>query len=250
MSEWAVVIENLRYQYGQGPPALQGISLRVRAGECIAVIGPNGAGKSTLLLHLNGLLRGEGRVVVNGWEVTRGNLSHVRRSVGLVFQDPDDQLFLPTCLEDVAFGPLNEGLSWREALERAREALSSVGMLEAADRPPHQLSVGQRKRVALATVLAMRPAILAFDEPSAGLDPAARRQFIRLIRTLPQTRLIATHDLAMVEELCERAILLDSGRLIADAPTANLLANKELLFQYRLEPPGYREVEERLPQDG
>ena len=240
MSGPAVVIEDLTFRYPDGTIALDGICLQVQKGECVAIIGPNGAGKSTLLLHLNGILRGQGRILVEGMELNRGTLMAIRRTVGLVFQDPDDQLFLPTCLEDVAFGPLNEGLSWDEALARAREALDAVGMAHAADRSPHQLSMGQRKRVALATVLAMRPSILAFDEPSAGLDPAARRQLMRLIRILPQTRILATHDLAMVEEICSRTVILNAGRVTAVGPTDRILADTDLLLRYHLEPPGYR----------
>jgi cobalt/nickel transport system ATP-binding protein len=235
-----LLIEHLTYRYRESVLALDDVCLSIPAGECVAVIGPNGAGKSTLLLHLNGLLRGGGRVSVDGIELRRDTLASIRRLVGLVFQDPDDQLFLPTCLEDVAFGPLNEGSTWQEAEQRAMEALAAVGMDQHAGRPPHQLSIGQRKRVALATVLSMRPSLIAFDEPSAGLDPAARRQFIAIVCGLPQTRIIATHDLALAEETCARTVLMDDGRVIADGPTATILSDTPLLLQHRLEPPGYR----------
>lgn len=236
----SLLVEGLSFRYAGGAEALHDVSISIQAGECVALLGPNGAGKSTLLLHLNGLLRGSGRVVVGGVELEPGTVSAVRRQVGLVFQDPDDQLFLPTCLEDVAFGPLNEGLAWPEAEQRAMQALEAVGMSEHANRPPHQLSIGERKRVALATVLAMSPSILAFDEPSAGLDPAARRHFINLVATLPQTRIVATHDMALAAEVCPRAVLMDGGRVVADGPTMELMSDTDLLLAHRLEPPWYR----------
>lgn len=230
----AILVEGLRFAYGDGREALRGIDLAVQAGECVALIGANGAGKSTLLLHLNGLLRGSGRVAIAGLDLSTGPLREVRRRVGLVFQDPDDQLFLPTCIEDVAFGPMNLGLSWDRARERALEALESVQMAEHADRAPHHLSLGQRKRVAIATVLSMCPDVLALDEPTAGLDPRARRQFIELLRNLPQTRVIATHDLAMAADLCTRTVLICDGAVAADGPTDTLLRDEELLRRYGL----------------
>lgn len=230
----ALSVHDLRFSYGDGRTALAGITLAIAAGECVALIGPNGAGKSTLLLHLNGLLRGSGSVVVSGLTIGHAPMREIRRRVGLVFQDPDDQLFMPSCIEDVAFGPMNMGLSWTDARERALEALAAVGMAEHAERAPHHLSVGQRKRVAIATVLSMDPDVLALDEPTAGLDPRARRQLIELLRALPQTRLIATHDLAMVEELCTRSVVLDSGVVVADGPTGAILEDARLLQRHGL----------------
>ncbi len=225
----ALSVRDLRFGYGDGRAALSGVTFEIATGECVALIGPNGAGKSTLLLHLNGLLRGAGQVFVAGMEVGAAPMREIRRRVGLVFQDPDDQLFMPTCIEDVAFGPMNLGLRPHEARAKAMEALSAVEMAQHAARPPHHLSIGQRKRVAIATVLSMSPEVLALDEPTAGLDPRARRNLIALLATLPQTRLIATHDLAMARELCPRTILLASGVVAADGPTATILGDSELL---------------------
>jgi cobalt transport protein ATP-binding subunit len=233
----AVRVHNLFYTYPHGHRALNGVSFEIAAGESVALIGPNGAGKSTLLLHLNGILRGQGEVEVFGLSASDGAMKEVRRRVGLVFQDPDDQLFMPTVLEDVALGPLNWGLPPAEATARARAALAQVGMGGAADRAPHHLSLGERKRVALATVLAMQPELLALDEPTANLDPRARRQLIGLLQELPQTKLIATHDLEMVIALCRRAILLDGGRVIAQGATSELLADAALLEEHGLEQP-------------
>lgn len=235
-----LLIRDLSFRYPGGQLALNGVGVTIAAGESVAVIGPNGAGKSTLLLHLNGLLRGSGRIQVGDTEVRRETLGAVRRQVGLVFQDPDDQLFLPTCLDDVAFGPLNEGATWEEAERRSMQALAAVGMTEHASTPPHQLSIGQRKRVALATVLSMMPSLIAFDEPSEGLDPWARRQLIGIIRHLPQTRVVATHDLALALETCRRTVLMDAGTIVADGPTAEILTDTDLLSSHRMEPPGYR----------
>ena len=254
----AVRIRELEYHYPDGRPALRGVNLTIEAGETVALVGPNGAGKSTLLLHLNGLLpgtdrsvlhtHGEGprralngahRVWIDGLPVDARNGPEVRRRVGLLFQDPDDQLFSTSVVEDVAFGPLNLGLSRVEARARALECLGQVDLADAAERPPHHLSFGERKRVCLAGVLACRPSVLALDEPTANLDPRGRRRFIQMIRALPATKLIATHDLAMVLELCDRTILLDLGRVVASGPTRDLLRDGALLEAHGLEtPPG------------
>jgi cobalt/nickel transport system ATP-binding protein len=233
-AEPALSVERLTFSYGDGRTALDDMTLTVASGERVALIGPNGAGKSTLLLHLNGLLRGSGRIRIGGLEIGRAPMREIRRRVGLVFQDPDDQLFMPTCLEDVAFGPLNLGQTWEDARAHAMEALASVGMVEHADREPHRLSLGQRKRVAIATVLSMEPEILALDEPSAGLDPRARRQLMELLQGLPQTCLMATHDMAMAAELCPRAVVLDAGRVVADGPTHAILSDTGLLTAHGL----------------
>ncbi|WP_089156846.1 energy-coupling factor ABC transporter ATP-binding protein [Micromonospora sp. NBS 11-29] len=233
-------VRGVRYAYPDGLVALHGVDLTVPRGDRVALLGPNGAGKTTLVLHLNGILTPtEGTVAVGGLTVTRDRdtLAEVRRRVGIVFQDPDDQLFLPTVAEDVAFGPANLGLRGAELAERVDEALAAVGMAEHRDRAPHHLSFGQRRRVAVATVLAMRPEILVLDEPSSNLDPAARRELAEILRTLPVTLLMVTHDLPYAAELCPRAVILDGGRIAADAPTPDLLSNPEILAAHRLELP-------------
>ncbi len=233
-------VRGLRYAYPDGHEALHGVDLSVRRGERVALLGPNGAGKTTLVLHLNGILSGgAGTVSVGGLTVTRDRaiLAEVRRRVGVVFQDPDDQLFLPTVAEDVAFGPANLGLRGAELAARVDEALAAVGMADHRDRVPHHLSFGQRRRVAVATVLAMHPEILVLDEPSSNLDPAARRELAGILRALPVTLLMVTHDLPYALELCDRAVILDAGRITADGATADILADAGLLARHRLELP-------------
>jgi cobalt/nickel transport system ATP-binding protein len=208
----------------------------------VAVLGPNGAGKTTLVLHLNGILGaegrgGRGRVEVGGLEVTRSTVAVVRRLVGVVFQDPDDQLFMPTVGRDVAFGPANLGLRGVELEERVQEALAAVGMADHGDRAPHHLSFGERRRVALATVLAMRPQLLVLDEPSANLDPLARREFAELVCRLGLTTLLVTHDLPYALAICSRSVVMNEGRIVADGPTSALLADDALLRANRLELP-------------
>ncbi len=232
-----VEVRALRYAYPDGQVALRGVDLYVAPGEKVALVGPNGAGKSTLLLHLNGILRGEGQVLVCGEPVSDGNLGRVRAAVGLVFQDPDDQLFSSTVFEDVAFGPLYMGLPEGEVRRRVQRALQAVGMTGAEGRPPYHLSGGEKKRVAIATVLAMDPEILVLDEPTAGLDPRGRRALIRLLDELPQTMLVATHDLRMVQECFPRTVVMDDGRVVGDGPTAALLADAAFLEAHGLEVP-------------
>ncbi|GAB3516945.1 energy-coupling factor ABC transporter ATP-binding protein [Phytohabitans suffuscus] len=233
-------VRGVEYAYPDGHVALRGVDLAVHRGERVALLGPNGAGKTTLVLHLNGILTGGGgSVAVGGLSVDRdrATLAEIRRRVGIVFQDPDDQLFLPTVGEDVAFGPANLGLRGAELTARVDEALAAVGMSEHRDRAPHHLSFGQRRRVAVATVLSMRPEILVLDEPSSNLDPAARRELAEILRSLPVTLLMVTHDLPYALELCDRSVILDQGRITADAPTRELLADTELLARHRLELP-------------
>jgi energy-coupling factor transporter ATP-binding protein EcfA2 len=254
----AVRVSDLWYRYPDGREALRGVSLQIEEGESVALVGPNGAGKSTLLLHLNGLLPGRARdpvahhhgavlpagrgkspphVWIDGLEVDARNAPRVRTKVGLLFQDPDDQLFCTTVIEDVAFGPLNLGASKAEARALAMECLARVDLQHAADRPPHHLSFGERKRVCLAGVLACRPAVLVLDEPTANLDPRGRRRFIQLIRGLPATKLIATHDLEMVLEICPRVVLLDQGQVVGDGPSRDVLGDASLVESHGLELP-------------
>jgi cobalt/nickel transport system ATP-binding protein len=235
-------VEGLAFRYPDGHHALAGVDLAIEPGERVALLGPNGAGKTTLVLHLNGILSPTaGRIAVDGLEVTKANLTEVRRRVGIVFQDPDDQLFMPTVREDVAFGPANLGVRGDELAARVADALGRVGMADFAHRPPHHLSFGQRRRVAAATVLAMGPTILVLDEPSSNLDPAARREFAEIMRELSLTTLMVTHDLPYALELCPRSVILNDGRIVADGPTRELLADAELMRENRLELPfGFR----------
>jgi cobalt/nickel transport system ATP-binding protein len=231
-----IEIHNLSFAYPHnGRSALSNVSLSVQAGEKVALVGPNGAGKSTLLLHLNGILRGEGLVRVKGQEVKDSNLARIRAWVGMIFQDPDDQLFSPTVFDDVAYGPLYAGLPEEEVRRRVAWALTQVGIEEYVERVSHHLSLGEKKRAAIATVLSMQPEILALDEPTAGLDPRTRRRLIELLQELPQTMLCATHDMRLVAEVFPRTIILDGGQLVADGLTDDILANEQLLERHGLE---------------
>jgi cobalt/nickel transport system ATP-binding protein len=224
-----IEINHLSFAYPDGKQALQDICLKIDAGEKVAVVGANGAGKSTLLLHCNGVLDGSGRVSVKGLEMVKDNLGRIRTLVGLVFQNPDDQLFSPTVFEDVAYGPRYQGLDKETIRERVAQALIAVGMQEFADRNPYHLSNGEKKRIAIATVLSMLPEVLVFDEPTAGLDARGRRELIEVLRALPQTMLIATHDLGLAECLTPRTIVLDEGKIVADGLTAQILADARML---------------------
>jgi cobalt/nickel transport system ATP-binding protein len=230
-------ITRLTFGYPDGHVALRDVSMQLERGEKVALVGPNGAGKSTLMLHLNGILGGDGQIEIAGIPVARPNLPVIRAKVGLVFQNPDDQLFSPTVFEDVAFGPLHMGLAETEVRTRVAEALNQVGMSEYGHRLSHHLSVGQKKRVAIATVLAMEPEILVLDEPSAGLDPRARRALISLLRELPLTMLVSTHDMLMVRELFPRMIIMDEGQVVADGLTERLMDDIALLEAHGLERP-------------
>lgn len=233
-----IEIEHLHFRYPDGFEALRGIDLTIGAGEKVAIVGPNGAGKSTLLLHLNGIYEPtHGSVRVGGTVVDRSTVRRIRAQVGLVFQDPDDQLFSPTVFEDIAFGPLHMGVDQSEIHERVERALTSVGMAGFERRMPHRLSLGQRKRVALATVLSMDPQVLVFDEPSAGLDPRGRRDLIQVLHRLPQTMLVSTHDMRLVAEVFPRTIVVDDGRIVADGLTATTLDDDRLLEAHGLERP-------------
>jgi cobalt/nickel transport system ATP-binding protein len=234
-------VQGLAYAYPDGTQALFGVDVTIGRGERVALLGPNGAGKTTLVLHLNGILHGGlGTVRVGGLPVDpsdRKTLREIRRRVGIVFQDPDDQLFMPTVREDVAFGPANLGLRGAELDRRVEHALRRVGMLDAADRPPQHLSFGQRRRVAVATVLAMEPEILVLDEPSSNLDPASRRELAEILLSLDVTVLMVTHDLPYAAQLCPRALILSDGVIAADGPTAEVLGDPGLLAAHRLELP-------------
>jgi cobalt/nickel transport system ATP-binding protein len=231
-------VRGLAYAYPDGHQALFGVDLHVHRGERVALLGPNGAGKTTLVLHLNGILHaGAGSVAVSGMPVAKENLKEIRRRVGVVFQDPDDQLFMPTVRDDVAFGPANLGMRGAALDQRVMEALDKVGMADFADRPPHHLSFGQRRRVAVATVLAMEPEILVLDEPSSNLDPASRRELAEILRSLDVTVLMVTHDLPYAFELCPRSVVLSDGVIVADGSTYDVLTDDALMAAHRLELP-------------
>jgi cobalt/nickel transport system ATP-binding protein len=238
MSHHIVEVKNLEFSYPDSTPALRGISFEIRHGESVAIVGANGAGKSTLLLHLNGYLTPTvGQVRIGDFPLTRDTVQEVRRTVGMVFQDPDDQLFMSTVYDDVAFGPLNLGFPVSEVDIRVEKALATVGMTDLRERPPHRLSSGQKRRVAIATVLSMSPDILVMDEPTAGLDPQARRQLINLLRTFKHSKIFASHDLDMVLDLCERTIILHDGKIKADGLTSEIFQNEQLLAESHLEKP-------------
>lgn len=234
----ALRVNRLSFSYPDGHVALKDASLELASGEKVALVGANGAGKSTLMLHLNGILSGKGDVEVGGLPVIKENLGVIRAKVGLVFQNPDDQLFSPTVFEDVAFGPLHMGFPEDEVRRRVAMALERVKMSQYAERLSHHLSMGEKKRIAIATVLSMDPEILVLDEPSAGLDPRARRALIHLLDELQVTMLVSTHDMLMVRDLFERMVIMDSGEIVADGPTRELMEDDELLNAHGLERPG------------
>ena len=238
MSHHIVEAVDLHFTYPDGTVGLDGVSFRISHGESVAVVGENGAGKSTLLLHLNGyLVPGQGVVRIGDYTLTSKNLAAVRRSVGMVFQNPDDQLFMPTVFDDVAFGPLNLGLSDNEVEFKVSQALETVGAQHLRKRPPYKLSQGEKRAVSIATVLAMSPDILVMDEPTSSLDPMSRSRLIGLLKTFRHTKIIATHDLDMAMDLCERVIVLHKGRITADGLTSELFQNENLLHGSSLEKP-------------
>ncbi len=235
--EEIIRIDNLSFCYPDAQQALTDISLTIYQGETVALIGPNGAGKSTLLLHLNGILRSNGVVKVLGRPVDDKNLKWLRSKVGLIFQNPDDQLFSSTVFDDVAFGPINMGYSEAEVWQCVAKALDWVGMTGYEQRSPHHLSVGEKKRISIATVLSMAPEILVIDEPTSNLDPGSKWSLISLLKRLPVTKIVASHDLELVQALCQRTIILDQGQVIADGTTDHILADKPLLAAHGLAPP-------------
>jgi cobalt/nickel transport system ATP-binding protein len=235
MSTPALEVRNLTYSYPDGRQALAGVDFHIHPGERVALLGANGAGKTTLVLHLNGILRPSGGTVrVAGLDVTDDHLKEIRRRVGLIFQDPDDQLFMPTVRRDVAFGPANFGVQGADLDRRVAGALEAVGMEDAIDRAPHHLSLGERRRVAVATVLAMSPEILVLDEPSSNLDPAGRRELSAMLTTLDITMMLVTHDLAYARELCGRVLIMSRGTIVADGPAEQILGDERLLAENRL----------------
>jgi cobalt/nickel transport system ATP-binding protein len=238
MSHHIVEVNDLKHIYPDGTHALCGISFCITHGESVAIVGANGAGKSTLLSHFIGvLLPSQGTVRIGDYPVIKQTLQHIRRSIGMVFQNPDDQLFMPTVYDDVAFGPLNLGLPPEEIETRVLSALQTVGAIHLKDRPPYKLSGGQKRSVAIATVLAMSPDILVLDEPTTALDPLARRQLIGLLHSFRHTKIIATHDLDMVLDICQRTIVLNNGAILADGPTRQIFNDEELLVKAHLEKP-------------
>jgi cobalt/nickel transport system ATP-binding protein len=235
--ETVISIVNLNYTYHDETPALKGVSLDISRGESVGVIGPNGAGKTTLLLHLNGILMSaNGSIKILGIEATKGNIKGIRRDVGLVFQDPDDQLFMPTVFDDVAFGPINMGCAEEEVRDRVTRALKWVRMEGCEQRLPQHLSIGEKRRIAIATILSMSPHILVIDEPTANLDPRAKWELTALLKGLSMTKIVASHDLGMVAELCERTIILDDGKIVADDATPSIMSNIALLERHGLSP--------------
>ncbi len=236
MADKVIDVRDLSFVYPDGTYGLRKVSLTVHAGESVAVVGPNGAGKSTLLLHLNGVLRGNSTVEICGMPVKDGNLKEIRRRVGLVFQDPDDQLFSLTVFEDVGFGPLNMGCGEAEVRERVSRALEWVGMKGYEKRSPHHLSIGEKKRIAIATVLALDPEVLALDEPTSNLDPRSKWSLVALLKRLPVTKVIATHDLDVVRALCQRVVVLDRGEVVADGTTEAILNDLPLMRAHGLAP--------------
>ena len=238
MSHHIVELKDVFYSYPDGTEALKGVSFRILHGESVGLVGTNGAGKTTLLLNLNGhLIPTSGEISIGEVPLSKGTRQEIRRKVGFVFQRPDDQLFMPTVHEDVAFGPINLGLSMEKVDERVKNALEMVGCLHLKDRPPHRLSEGQKRSVAIATVMAMKPDILVMDEPGSNLDPKSRRQLISLLRGFKHTKVIASHDLDMILDVCERCIIIKDGRIVADGSSEELLVNETLLEENNLELP-------------
>lgn len=225
-----IEVQNLRYRYEDGTQALDGINFTLHAGESVALFGANGSGKTTFVLQLNGILRGEGNITVCGLPVTKENLPSIRSKIGMVFQDSDEQLFMPTVLEDVAFGPLNQGLTSVQAIEKAKSALQQAGMEHALNKAPYHLSAGEKRKVALAGVLAMEPEILILDEPTTFLDPPGQRNLLHLLAKLPQAKLIVTHHTRFAAALAQRAVFFEQGKLVADGPTEEVVQRFEWIY--------------------
>ena len=218
-----IEVRDLHFQYDDGTKALDGVNFTLHTGETVAVLGANGSGKTTFVLQLNGILEGQGSVTVCGLAVNKSNLAAVRSKIGMVFQDSDEQLFMPTVLEDVAFGPLNQGIAPPKVIDKAKSALKQVGMEHALDKAPYHLSAGEKRKVAVAGVLAMQPEILVLDEPTTFLDPPGQANLLHLLRELPQAKLIVTHNIHFASALAERAVFFDKGKLVADGPIAEIV---------------------------
>lgn len=235
MSHHIIDFNDIHFNYPDGTEALKGTTFRITHGESVGIVGANGAGKSTLIFHMNGyLLPTKGTIIIGDVQLDKETRNEIRKKVGVVFQDPDDQLFMPTVFDDVSFGPLNMGLTRDRVMERVTEALNTVGCYELKDRPPHRLSSGQKRAVSIAAVIAMQPDILVMDEPAANLDPKSRGQLIDLLREFKHTKVIASHDLDLILDVCERCIVIADGKVRADGDTAELLLNEELLEENNL----------------
>lgn len=246
MSTPTITVSDLGFSYPDGTPALQDIELHIHPGERVALLGPNGAGKTTLILHMNGIhMPQRGSIAVSGLVLTSDNVMEIRRRVGLVFQDPDDQLFMPTVQDDVEFGPRNLGFEGEELAKKVRVALETMDVADLNTRPPNHLSFGQKRRVAIAGVLAMEPEILVLDEPTSNLDPASRRELANALKRLKTTQLVVTHDLPFAYEMCERTIIMDEGQIITSGPTREILSDIDLLSRHRLELPYGFEIRNR-----
>ena len=238
MSHHIIDFKDVHFAYPDRTEALSGISFRITHGESVGIVGANGAGKSTLISHMNGyLMPAKGRIIIGDAQLDKTTRSDIRKKVGVVFQNPDDQLFMPTVFDDVAFGPLNLGLSEERVIERVNEALNTVGCYDLKDKPPHHLSLGQKRAVSIATVIAMQPDILVMDEPAANLDPKSRRQLINLLKEFKHSKIIASHDLDLILDVCERCIVIGAGKVRADGPAKELLLNEKLMKENNLELP-------------
>lgn len=238
MSHHIIDFKDVHFAYPDGTEALNGISFRITHGESVGIVGANGAGKSTLISHMNGyLLPAKGSITIGDLQLNKTTINHARKTVGIVFQNPDDQLFMPTVFDDVAFGPLNLGMTEEKVVERVNEALNTVGCLHLKDKPPHHLSMGQKRAVTIAGVISMQPDILVMDEPAASLDPKSRRQLINLLKKFRHTKIIASHDLDLIMDVCERCLVISDGKVAADGASGELLTNEELLEKNNIELP-------------
>lgn len=238
MSHHIIEFKDVQFSYPDGTEALKGINFRITHGESVGIVGANGAGKSTLISHMNGyLMPSNGDITIGNLQLNKATVREARKTVGIVFQNPDDQLFMPTVFDDVAFGPLNLGMTKEQVIERVNEALNTVGCLHLKDKPPHHLSMGQKRSVSIAAVIAMQPDILVMDEPAANLDPKSRRYLINLLNGFRHSKIIASHDLDLILDVCERCLVIADGRVVADAPAKEILIDKDLLIKNNLELP-------------